>query len=473
MVLANPPPTPWPRELHYLRGSPDRLSGLEVYHDFDWLEVFGHSRKQFPHGQKLTELIRRDCPTGKSPALLLTTREDGIASPIRTASHYIVVVKVREYLLDSTADPAYTFFARGAKGPITGISALQNLVVTPEVLDAFLGTHLDIEALIRWAQGNQERLEQLAGVAGPPIASDVEPGNVQDVIRTLESLNRIDGPLLEALASCLSSSTDKASRLNLLHALVCDGEGESSKLNEAVGELFATMEKRGVTAATLAGLLANRNLDLLRTVAISAKLVEYRRALDGLKSMMSAAVALEDDYQKLLRANPWLFGSEYSELVDRRRWTRDDNLDFMLRRTADGYLEIVEIKTPIPQPLLNHDSSHDSYYPAAPLSQVLGQVIRYIEQIERHRDSICSQDQEDPLKIRARIIIGRDGDAKQQAALRKFNSHLHGIDILTFDQLVRIGERVIGVFQTGPADDNAQLVVPSEEAPSSAAPAPP
>ena len=156
-------------------GLPARLSGIEIYYDFDWYEVFGHSRRTFPHGQKLTELILRECPTGKSPALLLTVREDGIASPIRTERHYIVVVKVHEYLRDSTADPAYTFFARGAKGPITGISALQNRVVTPEVLDAFLSTHLDIEALIRWAQGNQERLRQLGTVTAPAISSDAEP----------------------------------------------------------------------------------------------------------------------------------------------------------------------------------------------------------------------------------------------------------------------------------------------------------
>ena len=48
-----------------------------------------------------------------------------------------------------------------------------------------------------------------------------------------------------------------------------------------------------------------------------------------------------------------MLGSEYSELLDRRTWTRDDNVDFMLRRTADNYLEVIEIKTPLggaPQP---------------------------------------------------------------------------------------------------------------------------
>ncbi len=42
-----------------------------------------------------------------------------------------------------------------------------------------------------------------------------------------------------------------------------------------------------------------------------------------------------------------MFGSEYSELLDRRRITRDEQADFLLRRTTDGYIELIEIKTPL------------------------------------------------------------------------------------------------------------------------------
>ena len=52
----------------------------------------------------------------------------------------------------------------------------------------------------------------------------------------------------------------------------------------------------------------------------------------------------------------------------------------------------------------------------------------------------------DPLKIRARIIIGRDGDSNHQKALRNFNAHLHRIEIITYDQLIKIAERVLNMF---------------------------
>jgi hypothetical protein len=54
----------------------------------------------------------------------------------------------------------------------------------------------------------------------------------------------------------------------------------------------------------------------------------------------------------------------------------------------------------------------------------------------------------DPLKIRARVIIGRDGEAGQKAALRSFNAHLSRVEVLTFDQLLRIARQVLIVFRT-------------------------
>jgi hypothetical protein len=184
-----------------------------------------------------------------------------------------------------------------------------------------------------------------------------------------------------------------------------------------------------------------------RVIALSSRLAEYRRVRDELSALIGSPNVREADLQGLLQNNPWLFGSEYSRLVSRRTWTRDDRLDFMLRRTADDYLEILEIKTPIKQPLFRYDESHDSYAPGVPLSNAMGQVVRYIEEVERNRDSIIAKDGCDPLKIRARVIIGLDGDEDQQRALRNFNGHLHRVEVLTFDQLLRIADRVLSVFE--------------------------
>ena len=79
---------------------------------------------------------------------------------------------------------------------------------------------------------------------------------------------------------------------------------------------------------------------------------------------------------------------------------------------------------------------------------VLGQVIRYIAELDRDRDKILSKDRCDTLKIRARVIVGRDGDLGHQEGLRNLNAHLHRIEVVTFDQLVRIAARVLDVFES-------------------------
>ncbi|MDW7761106.1 MAG: DUF4263 domain-containing protein [Acidobacteriota bacterium] len=187
---------------------------------------------------------------------------------------------------------------------------------------------------------------------------------------------------------------------------------------------------------------------MVEYMAIAAQVVQYQMAYDSLVKLVESDVSVEHDYHKLLEANPWMFGSEYSELLDRRKWTRDESLDFMLRRTSDNFLEVIEIKTPAMMPLMRYDSSHNSHHLSANLSKVIGQVIGYIEELERRRDSIRSKDNVDTLKIRARIIAGRDGDVAVQDAIRNLNAHLHRIEILTFDQLVRIAERVLTIFKS-------------------------
>ncbi|MFH1633122.1 MAG: Shedu anti-phage system protein SduA domain-containing protein [Chloroflexota bacterium] len=224
-------------------------------------------------------------------------------------------------------------------------------------------------------------------------------------------------------------------------------KSDSSEKSQLMRAIIEDISDSDVIPADLQDAFHSGSVRLLESISTSARIVQYNRALEKLREMVDANISNETTIQHLLGENPWLFGSAYSELIDRRSWTRDDQLDFMLRRTVDGYLEIIEIKTPFSDSLFRHDSSHDNHYPSAQLSKTIGQVMRYIEEVERNRDSIVARDGYDPLKIRARIILGRDHDEMHQKALHNLNAHLIQIEIVTFDQLVKIGERVLGVFK--------------------------
>ena len=155
-------------------------------------------------------------------------------------------------------------------------------------------------------------------------------------------------------------------------------------------------------------------------------MARYRQAHAELERLIQASNR-EQDFQQLLAQHPWMFGSEYSERLENRVLTRGSQQDFVLQRTSDGYIELVEIKTPLEgRSLFRFDDSHQSHYAGAPLSMVVGQVQKYLEEIDAGRYEILVRDNEDPNKVRANIIIGRDIDEAQRQALRRFNGHLHG-----------------------------------------------
>ena len=250
----------------------------------------------------------------------------------------------------------------------------------------------------------------------------------------------------------LISSADYAKLDNILSSIPNIANTDKIQL---VNSILSQLDSESTSIEDFVTAFDTSNGETLKHIATASRIVEYTRALNELKALVNDPNTDEKVFQKHLEVNPWMFGSEYSELLPRKTWTRDDRLDYMLRKTVDDYLEIIEIKTAFEESLFLHDTSHDSYYPSSKLSPVIGQITRYIEEVERNRDSILAKDGTDTLKIRARAIVGRDGNAEHQAALRNLNAHLHRIEIITYDQLIRIAERVLSMF--GVNTDNYEI----------------
>jgi hypothetical protein len=247
-----------------------------------------------------------------------------------------------------------------------------------------------------------------------------EDGNYL-MVRIGDNLTRSD---VQRMMSALSSGE----RASLMAQALASVDGEPATL-KAISEVAVSNPAASRAAAAVINL-----------TQMSAALKDLRRLVD--------ANASEHELQRHLTRHPWLFGSEYSERLPDRKWTRDEQQDFMLRRTIDGYIELIEIKTTLSgADLFRLDRSHSTYVPCAQLTAAQSQVENYLERIDADRYAIQARDREDPNKIRAKLIIGRDGNDAQQAALRRHNGHIHRIEIITFDQLIRVGERVIQNLQ--------------------------
>lgn len=62
----------WDVPLDHGKGAPSNMLGIDLFFDFDWIELVGHPRMQFPNGLCLARRVLRECPDDKEPALLLT-----------------------------------------------------------------------------------------------------------------------------------------------------------------------------------------------------------------------------------------------------------------------------------------------------------------------------------------------------------------------------------------------------------------
>jgi len=238
-------------------------------------------------------------------------------------------------------------------------------------------------------------------------------------------------------------------------------EAEAHALKQVIEAVIASGEydlfaqavvKAGSDAQMFSKLLERAAMDprLFTEAAAALNLAVYRSAVDTLRALVESDKGpTERQFQNLLGEHPWMFGSEYSELLRQRNWTRNEQQDFVVRRTSDGFIEIIEIKTPLcGKPLFKFDASHNSFYVNTDLSKVVGQVQKYIEQIDAAHDSIQVKDGEDTSKIRAKIIIGRDVNAENVQSLRRFNGHLHRIEVITFDGLLKTAERVLSYLES-------------------------
>jgi hypothetical protein len=124
----------------------------------------------------------------------------------------------------------------------------------------------------------------------------------------------------------------------------------------------------------------------------------------------------------------------------------------------DGFLDILEIKKPNHE-VMREDSSHPgSFMWASEANKALGQVVNYIHQMELNQLQLAQRINREyreelgiqlfTIKPRAYILIGQSNGWSeiQKEVLRKLNYALHGIEVLTYTDLIRRGEGIIDLY---------------------------
>jgi hypothetical protein len=448
----------WEVPLQHRRGGPTRLGGLDIYYDFEWSELFPNGRAQFKNGQCLARLIREDCPEGKIPALLLTTRnvDEG---PIETDSHFVVVLNLPRYRATATPDAAASYYAHRLDSGITGIAKLRQLASQPDVIGAVVERQLDaghiadwasiapsrmedlrritrvdsgrekadepemnVDRIAAWASDHIDRIEQLRSIAGVS-ESKVETADIQTAVAALQALDGLDRETTAAIEDLLRRDVDKDVRLRLLRVLTEDPAG------------------RYVTTAVLGE-------------RINERLADARNVTHEYSALLADSASTETDLQRFIEQNPWLLGLDYVHV--RPRWPIPrGQADFVLER-HDGVHDFLELKSPqdpiiaAPAAVNGVPPPANAYALSAHLAQALAQVHVYRENVTADPGSLQRlyglPNARDPRVI---IVIGQVASLADHRArvLREVNLSLHRVEIVPYDVIAARAETILDNVQ--------------------------
>ncbi|MCK4321189.1 DUF4263 domain-containing protein [candidate division WOR-3 bacterium] len=170
----------------------------------------------------------------------------------------------------------------------------------------------------------------------------------------------------------------------------------------------------------------------------------------------------KNSWQAWIYKNNWLWGSNYQTPIEKEKIGFDSIPDYLFP-TIDGFLDILEIKLPSHDAILKDKSHAHSFKWSSKVNEAIGQVVTYLHEIEIHQFEIQQRIGENykdlfgeqkifAIKPRAFILIGRNSswNSEQKRALRKLNYSLHGIEVLTYDDLVNRGNKIIEMYRAKP-----------------------
>lgn len=204
------------------------------------------------------------------------------------------------------------------------------------------------------------------------------------------------------------------------------------------------------------------NIDLqqkikqLNTLLEKSKLTSYKKKIKEFKQRLEQdypEVIGKDSWQEWIYKNNWIFGIQYGTPIGHPRVGFRSILDYLFP-TPDGFVDILEIKKPSHE-VIEEDKSHAGAFKwSKEVNEAIGQVIKYLSEIELHQLIIAKELQRElsldlsTIKPRAFILIGKSKDwsDKKKEAFRRLNHSLHGIEVLTYTDLLRRGENLIKVY---------------------------
>lgn len=154
----------------------------------------------------------------------------------------------------------------------------------------------------------------------------------------------------------------------------------------------------------------------------------------------------ESSWQKYFYENILLLQEGYIEKIEKLNIDIDPKFPDFCLVTGDGYLDVLEIKTP-DTPLLRYDDSHKNYYWSPDLAKAIAQTEKYIDVIAKNNDRVRNYIR-DKYQIDLKIIKPRGiiiaGSAKSMIEsdkrddFRLLAGSLKNVEVMTYSELEQL-----------------------------------
>lgn len=203
--------------------------------------------------------------------------------------------------------------------------------------------------------------------------------------------------------------------------------------------------------------LVELNSNLVTKLSYAKIQIERKRIVQELEDRLKrggfSETSGDDSWQRWIYRNNWLFGVNYNEPIEKVKINITGIMPDYIFPTLDGFVDILEIKLP-EDPVIIKDSSHKgSWKWTAETNASIGQVVNYLGEIDRLRFEIENSIKTSTarmvslLKPRAYILIGESTlwERDKIDGLKKLNHALHGIEVLTYRDLMARGNQAINI----------------------------
>jgi hypothetical protein len=193
--------------------------------------------------------------------------------------------------------------------------------------------------------------------------------------------------------------------------------------------------------------LAEDEPDLLTKLSIARVQEEKKKVVEEFKERLTKGEYSEttgdNSWQKWIFEQNWLFGNNYQKPIEKAKINLLGIMPDYLFPTLDGFVDILEIKLPSENVILEDLNHKGSWKWCGVTNEAIGQVVNYLAELDRMRLDIERELRKEfelellILKPRAYILIGDslNWTTEKKEGLRNLNSSLHEITVITYRDL--------------------------------------